>query len=122
MSIASSGGQLARTTGRDGVVATFHFEGGRIIFMTLGFVVTSGGGVIAVLAQAMCPAIVHLATLDSDVSCRSWRSRGDGGCRRSGRRRWRRHSSCLVCAVEACKAGSELTNAFLVTKLKLGLA
>ena len=67
--------KLARSAGGDCGVATLHLEGGGIIFVTLGFVEAGGGGVIAVLAEAMHPAIIHIATLNSDVLRRSWWSR-----------------------------------------------
>jgi hypothetical protein len=103
------------------VVATLHLEGGGIIFVTVGFVKAGGGGVIAVLAEAMRPTIIHFAALNSGMLCRGWWSRGryDGSGRR-GRRRSCSYS--LVCAMEARSAGSELPNKLLlVAKLKLDL-
>jgi hypothetical protein len=112
--------KLARSAGGDCGVAILHLEGGGIIFVTLGFVEAGGGGVIAVLAEAMHPAIIHLAALNSDVLRRGWWSGGryDGGGRRGGRRS---HSDGLVRAMEARSAGSEFANALLVAKLELGL-
>ena len=53
--------------------------------MPLGFVETSGGGMISVRAQSMGPAVVHVAAFDSDNVGN--RGRGSGGNSSGGRRR-----------------------------------
>ena len=63
----------------------FHLESSGIIFVAFGLVKAGGRCVIAVTAEAVRPAIIHLAALDSDVAGRGWsdrRGRGDSGGRR----------------------------------------
>ena len=83
---SSGGGQTTSTASGNRIVSATHAEGGGVIFMPLGFVETSGGGMISVRAQSMGPAVVHVAAVDSDNVGNRGR-RGSGGNSSGGRRR-----------------------------------
>ncbi len=81
---------------------------------------------IAVLAEAVCPAIVHFAAFDGDMAsrrlCREGRSDGGGGNSEGWRANGERRSlNGSVGAVKAGIASGEAPEAFLVAELKLGL-
>ncbi|KAI2509558.1 hypothetical protein MHU86_4819 [Fragilaria crotonensis] len=119
------GRKLPWATGRDGVVASAHAEGGCIVTVPFRFVKTRDGRMVALGTESMCPAIKHFPPFNGDMTCRSrwcwgwsdgsssdgWGSGSCGGGRNDG----------IVSAVEPGIASGEAANAFLVPEDEISL-
>jgi hypothetical protein len=106
-------------SGRDSVVAAVHLEGGCIILhVAVCFVIAGGGGMIPERAQPMCPAIIHLTSVNGDVSglLDGRRRDNSSGSKRKGGAKVRVKGAMIPSV-----AGGEFANTFLITKFKLGL-
>ena len=122
---ASSGAGVSEATwatGGNRVVPTTHAERGGIVLVAVGFVEAREGRMRAMGAESVGPAVVHLATLNSDVTRRSgrqrswWSNSSSSRGRCAGRSGWGRGADCVVPAMIAGVAGGEAANSLLVAK------
>ncbi len=125
---ASSGAGVGEATwaaGGNRVVPTTHAKSDGIVLVAVGFVEAREGHMSAMWAETVGPAVVHLATLDGDVTPRSgrqcsWRSNSCGSHNRSaGRCVWERGADGVVSAMIAGVAGGEAANPLLVAENKV---
>ena len=56
-------GRLDATSSHDAIVAALHVVGSGVVDVTVGWVSASSTGVASILAESVCPAVVHLAAI-----------------------------------------------------------